>query len=70
MMEVELPATLAGKTPADLFVPGEVVVSALVRDGQAILPMEGTAFQKGDLLFVNVLRESAEKLERLLGLKE
>ncbi len=70
MMEVELPASLAGKTPADLLVPGEVAVSALVRNGQAILPVEGTTFEKGDLLFINVLRESAEKLERLLGLKE
>ena len=31
---------------------------------------EGSTFEKDDILFVNVLRESADKLERLLGLKE
>jgi trk system potassium uptake protein TrkA len=70
MVQVELPATLAGKTVADLTVPGEVAVASIVRSGQAILPIEGSAFEKDDTLFINVLRESADKLERLLGLKE
>jgi trk system potassium uptake protein TrkA len=70
MVEVELPATLAGKTVADLTVPGEVAVASIVRAGRAILPIEGSAFEKDDTLFINVLRESADKLERLLGLKE
>ena len=70
MMEVELPATLAGKTVADLTVPGEIAVASIVRAGRAILPVEGSAFEKDDILFINVLRESADKLERLLGLKE
>jgi len=70
MVEVELPASLIGKSVTDLAVPGEVAVSAIVRAGQAILPIEGTLFEKDDVLFVNVQRESAGKLERLLGLKE
>jgi Trk K+ transport system NAD-binding subunit len=51
-------------------VPGEVAVASIVRGGRAILPIEGSAFEKDDTLFINVLRESADKLERLLGLKE
>lgn len=70
MMEVELPASLDGKTVSELLVPGEVAISAIVRDGQAILPTEGSVMRRGDVLFVNVVRESADKLERLLGLKE
>lgn len=70
MMEVELPATLAGKTVGDLTIPGEVVVASIVRAGEALLPVEGSTFERNDTLFINVLRESAEKLERLLGLKE
>jgi trk system potassium uptake protein TrkA len=70
MIEVQLPATLAGKTVADLTVPGEVAVASIVRGGRAIMPIEGSTFQRDDTLFINVLRESADKLERLLGLKE
>ncbi len=35
-----------------------------------MLPVAGTEFEKGDTIYVNVLRESTEKLERLLGFKE
>ena len=70
MMEVELPAGLIGKEVADLAVPGEIAVSAMLRGGRGILPVPGTIFEKDDVLYVNVLRESADKLERLLGFKE
>jgi trk system potassium uptake protein TrkA len=70
MVQIDLPATLIGKTVADLLVPGEVAVASIVRGGRAILPIEGSSFEKDDTLFINVLRESADKLERLLGLKE
>ncbi len=70
MMELALPATMAGASPHDLNVPGEIVVAAVMREGQAILPAEGFSFKEGDVLFVNVTRESTEKLERLLGLRE
>ena len=70
MMEVELPAGLFGKTANDLNVADEIAVAAVVRGGKAILPTDGFTFEQGDVAFVNVLRESADKLERLLGLKE
>jgi trk system potassium uptake protein TrkA len=70
MMEVELPAGLEGKRLDELEVPGEVSVVAIIRAGKGTLPVAGTTFQKGDTLYINVLRESAEKLERLLGFKE
>lgn len=70
MVEIQLPATLVGKAVSDLTVPGEIAVASIVRGGRAILPVEGSEFEKDDTLFINVLRESADKLERLLGLKE
>ncbi len=42
----------------------------MLRQGKGLLPTEGFIFELGDVLFINVLRESAGKLERLLGLKE
>ena len=70
MMDVPLPAGLVGKTVSDLAVPGEIAVATILRSGRGILPQPGTVFEKDDTVFVNVLRESADKLERLLGLKE
>jgi trk system potassium uptake protein TrkA len=70
MMEVELPAALIGKGVDELVVPGEIAVATIVRQGKGILPAPGTTFQKDDLIYVNVLRDSAEKLERLLGFRE
>lgn len=70
MMQVQLPAALIGKDIAELAVPGEIAISAIIRNGHGILPIPGTAFQKDDVVYVNVLRESADKLERLLGFKE
>jgi trk system potassium uptake protein len=70
MMEVQLPAGLIGKEVGELVVPGEIAVATILRAGRGILPVAGTTFEKDDTIFVNVLRESAEKLERLLGFKE
>jgi NhaP-type Na+/H+ and K+/H+ antiporter len=69
-MEVELPAALIGRSPRDLAVPGEILVTTILRAGKGILPTEGTMFEKDDTLYINVLRESATKLERLLGFRE
>jgi len=70
MMELELPAGLEGKMVEDLAVPGEIAVATILRAGKGILPQPNTVFEKDDTIFINVLRESAEKLERLLGFKE
>jgi trk system potassium uptake protein TrkA len=70
MMEVPLLAGLIGHRIADLAVPGEIAVGTILRHGKGILPEPGTTFEKDDTLYINVLRESAEKLERLLGFKE
>jgi len=70
LMEVDVPGSLDGKVYSELNVSGEIAVSAIVRAGSAILPADGFRLEAGDTMFVNVLRESAGKLERLLGLRE
>jgi trk/ktr system potassium uptake protein len=70
MVEVEAPIALDGHALEELNVPGEIAVATVLRHGQGLLPTEGFVFERGDVLFINVLRESAAKLERLLGLKE
>ena len=70
MMEFTLPESLVGKAYGELNVPGEICVAAISRGGCGILPVEGLQYETGDVVFVNVLRESTGKLERLLGLRE
>jgi trk system potassium uptake protein len=70
MMEVQLPAALIGKRIDELAVPGEIAVSTIIRCGKGVLPQPDTTFEKDDMVYINVLRESAEKLERLLGFRE
>lgn len=70
MMEVQVPAALVGRRVEDLAVPGEIAVSTILRCGKGVLPQANTTFEKDDMVYINVLRESAEKLERLLGFRE
>jgi trk system potassium uptake protein TrkA len=70
MMHVPLPAGLVGKSVDSLEVPGEVALATILREGRGLLPVAGARFEKDDILYINVLRESTDKLERLLGFKE
>lgn len=70
MIELELPAGLEGRSVLDLDVTGEIMLTSIVREGQALLPASGITFARHDVLYINVLNESSAKLERLLGLTE
>lgn len=70
LIEVTAPAGLEGRAISQLNVPGEIAVASIVRGGHAYLPEESDVFEKNDQIFINVLRESTTKLERLLGLRE
>jgi trk system potassium uptake protein TrkA len=70
LIEVTAPAGLEGREISQLNVPGEIAVASIVRGGHAYLPEENDVFEKNDQVFINVLRESTTKLERLLGLRE
>lgn len=67
IVEVEVPPLLAGRTVAELAIPGEAQVIALSRAGRTFLPTEGTLFEVGDRAHVVLLVTATERLKRLLA---
>jgi trk system potassium uptake protein len=70
LVAVEAPAQLVGRTVSNLAVPGEVIVVSITRQGEAIVPVLGTAFQQGDLVHLAVHAAAMTRLESLLGMGE
>lgn len=70
LLEIEVPPGLVGHSVRDLSVPGEVTVITITRDGKALLPLLGTAFQAGDVIHLAVLSDAMDRVARLLDLDE
>ncbi len=68
VVEAEIPPLLAGRTVAELTIPGEIQVAAISRKGKTFLPTTGATLQSGDLVHLILLAESADRLKSLLGL--
>ncbi len=68
---VRLPVTsgLVGRTVKEITVPGEILVSAVVRQGRAFLHGTGTVFEQGDVLYAMVLSTSLATFKRVVGLE-
>ncbi len=66
MVQMALPAQLAGRTVQNLTIPGEVHVVAIKRSGQTFLPTGSASLQAGDLLYLAVQAASADRLTALL----
>jgi len=64
---LEIPKALAGWTVADLAKPGEIVVGALVRRGQAVLPSAETKLEIDDQVHITALVPALSRLEALLA---
>ena len=64
---IEVPKAFAGRTILDLTIPGESLVSALVRRGQAIIPTADNRLEAGDELHVTVAAKAVPRLDKLLG---
>jgi trk system potassium uptake protein TrkA len=67
LVQVNVPPLLVGRSTQALTVPGEVHLVAIDRAGKTLLPTPETAFQEGDLLYMAVLAESADRLKALLA---
>jgi trk system potassium uptake protein len=67
LVQVHVPPLLVGRSTQALTVPGEVHIVAIDRAGKTLLPTPETAFQEGDLLYMAVLAESADRLKALLA---
>lgn len=61
-------AHLTGKMVTDVDYPGKFRISAIVRDGVALLPEPRTELRKGDKLQITVTRDAVPELKTLLAL--
>jgi len=66
-LAVEAGKRQAGRTIQNLIIPGESVVGALVRRGQAIIPRLDTRVEAGDVLHITVMTRSISNLEKLFA---
>lgn len=64
---VEVPRPLAGRTIQDLTLPGEALVGAVVRRGQAMIATTNTRLEVGDILHITAAVAAIPKLEKLLA---
>ena len=68
-VRVVVPPQLAGRTVQDVTIPGDVVVTVIVRAGRALLPTLGTRFEAGDVARFAVAREAYSRFESFLGMR-
>lgn len=69
LVRVEAPAQLNGHRVTQLNVPGEVLVTAITRNDHTFIPVSGTEFQDGDMIYLAVLPSAMQRLEELLGME-
>jgi Trk K+ transport system NAD-binding subunit len=63
---VEEGAPVAGKTLAELDIPPNVIVSAVLRDGSLILPKGDTVLQPDDEVIALANRENEEAFREMM----
>ncbi len=69
LVVIEVPPQLSSRTVNHLSIPGEITVVAIVRDGQAFVPVTGSAFQDGDRVYLSVVSSAMERLEQMIGME-
>lgn len=69
MIRVEVPSRLNGYRVSQMNIPGEVLVTAITRDDQTLIPVSGTEFKEGDVMYLAVIPSAMTRLEELLGLE-
>jgi trk system potassium uptake protein TrkA len=69
MVRVEVPVRLNGHRVAQMNIPGEVLVTAITRNDHTFIPVSGTEFQEGDVIYLTVIPSAMERLEELLGIE-
>jgi trk system potassium uptake protein TrkA len=69
LVRVEAPARLNGHRVAQMNIPGEVSVTAITRNDHTFIPVSGTEFQEGDVIYLAVIPSAMLRLEELLGIE-
>lgn len=67
LLELEVPSRLVGRTVGDLAVPGQVLISCVVRRGRAMVPTPATIFEKEDLIYACVETGAMARFRDLAG---
>lgn len=70
LFQIEVPSQLVGRMVKDLTIPGEVLVTAVTRQGHAFIPYSGSDFRSGDILHLVVLASAIDRFKEMLGLGE
>lgn len=68
LVELEAPTHWISHTVHNVNVAGEINVTAIIRQGKAMIPTSGTVFQAGDRLTIAVLSTARSRLEDMLAL--
>ncbi len=69
IVRVEAPTHLYGRSVMQLNIPGEIMVIAITRDEQTFIPVSGTDFHEGDIIYLAVLPSVMARLEDMLGIE-
>jgi trk system potassium uptake protein TrkA len=69
LVRVEVPAQLNSRQVMQMNIPGEVLVVAITRNDQTFIPVSGTEFQEGDIIYLSVIPSAMARLEELLGIE-
>jgi trk system potassium uptake protein len=69
MVRAEAPSRLIGYRVTQMNIPGEVLVTAITRDDHTFIPVSGTEFQNGDVIYLAVIPSAMPRLEEMLGLE-
>lgn len=67
MVCLEIVPQLAGRTPADLTIPGEIQVIAVIRSGRSFIPTTGSIFVEHDLVEIAVTTNALPRLKKMLS---
>jgi Trk K+ transport system NAD-binding subunit len=50
-------------------IPGEVLVTAITRENHTLIPVTGTEFREGDVIYLAIIPSAMVRLEEMLGLE-
>ncbi|HLO33186.1 MAG TPA: TrkA family potassium uptake protein [Anaerolineales bacterium] len=69
LVRVEAPARLNGFLVAQMNIPGELAVTAITRNNHTFIPVSGTEFHEGDVIYLAAISSAMDRLEELLGME-
>jgi trk system potassium uptake protein TrkA len=69
LVRIEVPLPLNGHSIRQVNIPGEVLTVAITRNDQTFIPVSGTEFQDGDVVYLAVIPSAMTRLEDMLGIE-